>query len=47
MANDKVYLVVMVACMDSPLAIQNTMEVPEVLAVYVGLNCLLLDLMAD
>jgi hypothetical protein len=37
----------MVACLDSPLAIQNTLEVLEVLVVLVGLSHLLLDLMAN
>ncbi len=31
MADDKVYLVVMMACLDAPLAIQKTLEVLEVL----------------
>jgi hypothetical protein len=43
MANDKVYLVVMVAYLDAPLAIQNILEVLDVL---VDLSCLL-DLMVD
>jgi hypothetical protein len=43
-ADVKVYLVVMVAYLESPLAIQNIMEVPVVL---VNLNHLLLDLMAN
>jgi hypothetical protein len=44
MANDKVYLVVMVACLDAPLAIQNILEVLEVM---VNLSHLLLNMMAD
>ncbi len=44
MADDKVYLVVMVACLDAPLAIQNILEVLEVL---VDLSRLLLDIMVD
>jgi hypothetical protein len=47
MANDKVYLVVMVACLDAPLAIQNILEVLEVLEVMVNLSHLLLNMMAD
>ncbi len=50
MANDKVYLVVMVAYLDSPLVIQNILEVLEVLVVLVvlvDLNYFLLDLMAE
>jgi hypothetical protein len=43
-ADDKVYLVVMVACLDAPLAIQNILEVLEVL---VDLSRLLLDIMVD
>jgi hypothetical protein len=46
-ANNKVYLVVMVAYMDSPLVIQNTLEVLEVLMVLVDLSRLLLDLMVN
>jgi hypothetical protein len=48
MANDKVYLVVMVAFLDSSLAIQNILKVLEVLVVMVVLvvlSLLLLDLM--
>ncbi len=41
MADDKAYFVVMVACMDSSLAIQNILKV---LVVMVGLS-LFLDLM--
>jgi hypothetical protein len=44
MADDKVCLVVMVACLNSPLAIQNIMEV---MVVLVDLDHLLLDLMAN
>jgi hypothetical protein len=44
MANNKVYLVVMVACLDAPLVIQNNMEVMQVL---VNLSRLLLDMMVD
>jgi hypothetical protein len=50
MVDDKVYLVVMVACLDSPLGIQNTLEVLEVLKVLVALvdlSHLLLDLMVN
>jgi hypothetical protein len=43
-ADDKAYLVVMVAYIDSPLAIQNILKILEVL---VGLIHLLLDLMAN
>jgi hypothetical protein len=43
-ADDKVYLVVMVAYLDSPLAIQNILEVLVVLADF---SRLLLDLMVD
>jgi hypothetical protein len=42
--DDKVYLVVMVACLDSPLAIQNILEV---LVFLVDLSHHLLDLIAD
>jgi hypothetical protein len=42
MVNDKVYLVVMVAYLDAPLAIQNILEVLQIL---VDLSHLLLDLM--
>jgi hypothetical protein len=45
MANDKVCLVVMVVCLDSSLAIQNSLKVLKVLVVLVVL-ILLLDLMA-
>jgi hypothetical protein len=45
--DDKVCLVVMVAYLDSPLAIQNILEVLEVLVVLVDLGHLLLDLMAN
>jgi hypothetical protein len=44
MVDNKAYLVVMVAYLDSPLAIQNTLEVLEILVVLVGLSRLLLDL---
>jgi hypothetical protein len=47
MANNKVYLVVMVVFLDSPLAIQNIPEVLVVLDVLVDLSHLLLDLMAN
>jgi hypothetical protein len=46
-ADDKVCLVVMVAYLDSPLVIQNMLEVLEVLVVLLDLNHLLLDLMVD
>jgi hypothetical protein len=46
MVNDKAYLVVMVVCLDSSLAIQNILKVFEVLVVSVGLSLFLLDIMA-
>ncbi len=47
MADDKVYLVVMVVCLDSPLAIQNILEVLKVPVVLANWNHLLLDLIVD
>ncbi len=43
MADNKGFLVVMVAWLDSPLVIQNILEVLEVLLVMVDLSHLLLD----
>ncbi len=44
MADGKVFSMVMVASLDSPLVIQNILKVLEVL---VDLNYILLDLMAN
>jgi hypothetical protein len=44
-ADDKAYLVVMVFCLDSSLAIQNILKVLEVMVVLVGLSLFFLNLM--
>ncbi len=45
MADDKACLVVMVVCLDSSSAIQNSLTVLEVLVVLVVLIFLLMDMM--
>jgi hypothetical protein len=44
-AEDKAYFVVMVVCLDSSFAIENSLKVMEVLVVVVVLILLLLDMM--